>query len=403
MPAAPGGINTLFIGLMITGCALVALGADGASPPREGAVYQGMRFLYDIPKAPNGATAASPSQEPAAGSDYPSAGRKPYTPPKYIPRYSRDLAAPSRSRTAATAQSVRGTANGQMKSSNGPGDVDAPIRDDDRAYTSPSYSGYRGWGRYGYGRRAYYDYRRSLRWPVATYEWNDPRYGPGRADVYAYGDTFESGGGYGPVGGFGYAPGGGIPADAPYRDATSRWGGDHAYFDETSNARTGSLLQSALTSRDRGLAHFHKGQYREAADAFRLACDVNHGDPAARIYAGHALFATGRYREAVKYLRKAFELQPRIVYLTYDMRQDYPNRTDFDQQVAALREALRLAPRDSDRLFMLGYVYYYGGQREQAYSIFSQLVYWHPGDALARKLMEACQPPDVAVMPPARR
>ena len=47
------------------------------------------------------------------------------------------------------------------------------------------------------------------------------------------------------------------------------------YFDETSNARTGSLLQSALTSRDRGLAHFHKGQYREAADAFRLACDVD--------------------------------------------------------------------------------------------------------------------------------
>ena len=36
-----------------------------------------------------------------------------------------------------------------------------------------------------------------------------------------------------------------------------------------------------MTSRDRGLAAFRAGQYRKAADAFRLACDSNQGDPAA--------------------------------------------------------------------------------------------------------------------------
>lgn len=416
MPSAPGGIPTPLIILMIFVCVLTAWGADGASPtasqvgdtavstPREGAVQQGMRSLYDLPKTSNrrGTTAVPPSQGPTVRSDNSSAAGRPYPSSKYIPRYSRNLAPSPRSRSTAVARPARGLSNEAERNSAGPADSVSAVREDGRAYTAPSYSGYRGWGPYGYGRRAYYDYRRSLRWPVYTREWNDPVHGPARENVYAYGDTFESGGPwYGPGFGFGYAPGG-IPADAPYREATARWGGNFAHFDEAGNARTGSLLQSALTSRDRGLAHFQHGQYREAADAFRLACDVNQGDPAAQLYAGHALFATGRYREAVRYIRKAFELQPRIVYLTYDMRQDYPDVADFDRQVAALQEALRLSPRDPDRLFMLGYVLYYGGQREKAYDVFGRLVHYDPKDTLARKLMEACQPPDVVVMPSSR-
>ena len=71
MPLAPGGIHTLLIGLMITACSLTALGADGtsppagrspdvaASPPREGVVQQGLRSLYDMPKASSGGTPAA--------------------------------------------------------------------------------------------------------------------------------------------------------------------------------------------------------------------------------------------------------------------------------------------------------------------------------------------------------
>ena len=52
-----------------------------------------------------------------------------------------------------------------------------------------------------------------------------------------------------------------------------------------------------------------------------------------------SLFATGRYREAVKFLRSAFELQPRIAYLNYDMRKDYRRSDDFERQAAALDQS----------------------------------------------------------------
>jgi hypothetical protein len=68
--------------------------------------------------------------------------------------------------------------------------------------------------------------------------------------------------------------------------------------------------------------------------------ETDHGDAASRIYAGHTLFAIGRYRDGVRFLRRAFQLQPRITYLSYDIRDDYGDPADFDRQLEALREAL---------------------------------------------------------------
>jgi len=407
MPSAPSSTLTLLIGWMITACSLTALGADGTpSPPatdREGAVQRGLHSLYDMPKDSSGRPTA-PAPDSARGSHSPTA-QKPYSPPQNTPRYSRNLAATDRPRTPTTARLGAGTPAEQNPISPELRDPAPPFYND-RRYIGPSIGGYRGFGKYGYGRRSYYDYRRARRWPVYSREWNDPQYGPGREDVYSYGDSFTPGNfgyapgfGYGPGYDYGYPRGGFVPADEAYRAGTARRGPDYNYFDYMGNARTESLLHGALTSRDRGLAHFRQGQYREAADAFRLACETNNGDPAAQIYAGHALFATGRYRDAAKYLRKAFELQPRIVYLTYDMREDYRDRAEFDRQLAALQDALRLSPRDPDRLFVLGYVLYYGGQRDKAYGAFEKLAYLNPRDSLVIRLKEACQPPDVAIMP----
>lgn len=257
-----------------------------------------------------------------------------------------------------------------------------PLGDSDRSYINHSIGGYRGYGPYGYGRQGYFDHRRTLRWPGYSVRGSDGFYGPGDEDFYYYGDSY---------------------GDWAQSQGIAKWGWDFGYFEHQSNARTESLLQSALTSRDRGLAAFREGRYREAADAFRLACDTNQGDPAAQLYAGHALFAIGRYRDAARYLRKAFELQPRIIFLTYDMRSDYRTPAEFNQQFNALREALRISPRDEDRLFVMGYVLYYGGQRDRAYNAFVQLVDANPRDSLAVQFMEACQPPDVMVMPPGAR
>lgn len=174
-------------------------------------------------------------------------------------------------------------------------------------------------------------------------------------------------------------------------------GFDRGQFERVAIEREQSLLQHHSIHLKRGLEHFHKGDYQQAAAAFKLAADTHHGDPASRIYAGHTLFAVGRYQQAVTYLHRAFELQPKIALLDYDVRDDYPKNEDFDKHLAALEAAVKKAPNDTNRLLILGYVRYYAGQRDKAHAPLAQADRINRGDSLAQRLMEHCQPPDVAL------
>jgi len=172
-------------------------------------------------------------------------------------------------------------------------------------------------------------------------------------------------------------------------------GYDTGYFDRTSNERVESVLAHASAYLDRGIELFRQGRYLEAADTFQVASEMDQGSAASRIYAGHALFAVGRYRDAVRHIRRAFELQPRIAHLTYDMRGDYDEPAEFNEQYKALQTALKLSPRDPDRLFMIGYVLYYSGQRSQSYPFLARVHKLDKSDRLVAKLMRNAQPPDV--------
>lgn len=174
-------------------------------------------------------------------------------------------------------------------------------------------------------------------------------------------------------------------------------GYDYGRFDAETDSRVQALMSHASVQIDRGVQYFQQGQYQQAADTFQLAAETDQGDAIARIYAGHALFALGRYRDSTRYIRRAFELQPRISYLTYDIRGDYANPALFEQQIEALRKALDLSPRDTDRLFLLGYLHYYTGQRTAAYRCFMRAVEVDKTDTISDRLMRNAQPPDVEV------
>ena len=412
MPSAQGSIRMLLVGAILAVCGSIALGDDGGSAPasngaganagpRDGAVQQALRNLYIVPKGSNtsttnpasstwrdaGASVNTGRSDSADGEN--SGAARPSS------RWSPNLATNHRLKQSTAAQrTAADRPDDEDLRAAGLSDTRPAWRDQGRAYTPPSIGGYRGFGEYGYGRQGYADYRRTLRWPGYSVEGYDGMRGNYHENYSYYGDVpvgGPNGGGYGGYGGgyggnFAWQAGGGWTGDPNY-----------GYWEYQGDARTNSLVSGALTSRDRGLAAFRDGRYREAADAFRLACETNQGDPAAELYAGHALFAIGRYHDGVKYLRRALELQPRIAFLTFDMRDDYRDRTEFEQQFKALEEALRIAPRDEDRLFMLGYVLYYGGQRDRAYEPFARLLRIDPRDSVARRLMEACQPPDVVV------
>ena len=174
-------------------------------------------------------------------------------------------------------------------------------------------------------------------------------------------------------------------------------GYDYGRFTGDADERSTSLMAHASVQIDRGVKLFQQGQYQKAADTFQLASETDQGDPVTRIYAGHSLFALGRYRDAVRNLRRAFELQPRIAYLTFDIRGDYDDPARFEQQLVALGKALDLSPRDPDRLFLMGYVHYYTGQRSASYRFFSRLLEIDKNDSIAEPLMHNSQPPDVEV------
>jgi tetratricopeptide (TPR) repeat protein len=392
MPSARGSLCTLLAGAIVTVCGSMAIGDDPApapsgksaapalAPSRDGAVQQALRNLYIVPKASNGAAAGRPSAAPPAWRDR---GGSPHVEPaspssptregsaqtQPASRWSPNLATPYRLKQRSRAEQTAAEPPDEkdMRSA-GLGQTRPAYPEQDRSYSPRSIGGYRGVGEFGYGRQGYADYRRTIRWPGYSVEGYDEFAGAYRENFSYYGDS------------------------SPYG-----WGYDYGYFEYLANERTNSLIHSGLTSRDRGLTAFREGRYREAVDAFRLACETNQGDPAAQLYAGHALFAIGRYRDGVRHLRRALELQPKIVFLTYDMRDDYRDRVEFDRQFAALESALRISPRDEDRLFMLGYVLYYGGQRDRAYAAFARLLRVNPRDSLAMKLYDACQPPDVVV------
>ncbi len=229
--------------------------------------------------------------------------------------------------------------------------------------------------------------QRTARLPQHRRDFANRRYFGGLPNAYGYGDNpFYLGDPYGDVYRFGFLE-----------------GRDFAQFEIESNARTDANLAHAATHLDNGLTLFRSGHYAEAADAFRLAADTNQGDPAARLYAAHSLFAVGRYQEGVGYLRRAFELQPRIIYLSYDVRDDYGQRSDFDSQLEALKRAIASSPTNTDRLLMLGYLFYYTKQRDRAYPILARAAAIDPRDALVRQLLQNARPPDVELDRPVRK
>ncbi len=221
--------------------------------------------------------------------------------------------------------------------------------------------------------RSYYDYgqfgRRSAfdRPPLHTYD-------------YGYSNYYEY---YPPRDGY-YDPYQAMVAEA-YRQGVD----DGRHFEQFERAALMGIT-SYLDAMDFGLAAFADGRYTEAADGFLLAARLNQGDPASRIHAAQALFAQGLDAEAVAILRRAIELEPRIIHLPLDLRSDYGTPADFELHVAALTE--RAAdPDDFDAAVLLGYVRLFSGRGSAAMEPLARAASLRPDDLLVQRLMMRAQ------------
>ncbi len=153
-------------------------------------------------------------------------------------------------------------------------------------------------------------------------------------------------------------------------------------------ARDRNLLRTAREQIEKGSALFRAGRYAEAADAFRLAARSDHGDAAARLFVGHAYFALGRYADAIGFIRRAFDLQPKIAMLDYGIHALYGNAADFDKHVAALKAAAEARPNDRELWLLLGYVHRYSGNRDAGVAALTRAYEIEPRDRLTRALLD---------------
>jgi|GEM_PF-3784982 len=156
--------------------------------------------------------------------------------------------------------------------------------------------------------------------------------------------------------------------------------------------RRGTQLRDAnRTIVDEGMRFFRMGDYQRAAITWLRASELDQGDAASRLAAGHALFALGRYSEANRLLAHAFELTPQLASLSYDIRKDYGNVRDFDQQLAALERFVAANPRDYHGRLLLGYILSYTYGPGYGYEHLQPVIQTVPSDTFARKLWATAQ------------
>jgi hypothetical protein len=192
-----------------------------------------------------------------------------------------------------------------------------------------------------------------------------------------------------------YRYGGSVTADAyeqGYRDGYRD--GRRAEQFERAYEMGRASYQDALHD---GLGAFRDGDYGEAARQFLLATELHQGDPVSRLHATHALTAQGRYAEAVQMLRRAVQLQPKIVFLAADIRREYGREQDLPEHLHELEQAAQQAENDADLWLLLGYYQFYSEHRAAALKSFSRAAEVTGPDSVIDRFLDAGR----ASVPPA--
>lgn len=158
--------------------------------------------------------------------------------------------------------------------------------------------------------------------------------------------------------------------------------------------RKQQLLDAAGQATQEGVDQLRGGQYRAAVISLTRAADLDQGDPACRIYLALARVALGHDDDAAKVLRRALDLQPRLVPMTLRLGQYYPHEEDFIVQVDALAERVAGNPQaDARDYFLLGFMEFQCGWLDEAHAAFGDAARQRPKDALLQTYLDITRPP----------
>jgi tetratricopeptide (TPR) repeat protein len=141
-----------------------------------------------------------------------------------------------------------------------------------------------------------------------------------------------------------------------------------------------------------GLRLLKEGQCERAVIALTLAAELNHADPACRIHLAQARLARGHYREAGLALRRALQLQPKLVYADLHLDQYYKDEDELDRYTDALEKWVQEHAAHAEVHFLLGFLEFQRGDFEAAHVAFERVQSALPDDDLTRSYLEITKP-----------
>ena len=116
-----------------------------------------------------------------------------------------------------------------------------------------------------------------------------------------------------------------------------------------------------------GRKAFADGQYGRALELFRNAADITPKEPSAHYAISQALFALGKYREAVAAIAAGMALRADWPDARFHSRDLYWKKPElFDDHMKGLRAAVEAFPQDSSILFLLGHQLWFDGKHVEA-------------------------------------
>lgn len=197
------------------------------------------------------------------------------------------------------------------------------------------------------------------------------------------------------VAGYGYGP-----FSAPWAIADAYFSGryDERYerrrwMSETDTQRRRERLLSrheqALAD---GLDLLAAGDAARAVVQFTLAAQLDQGDPACRIHLSQARLALGHYSEAAAALRRALQLQPKLLYVPLELDRYYVVPGTLDRLTDALAEHARTARVGPEVLFLHAFLEYQRGEFGAAHAALRNVSQALPKDDLTHNLLEICKP-----------
>ncbi|MDR0537852.1 MAG: TonB family protein [Tannerellaceae bacterium] len=133
-----------------------------------------------------------------------------------------------------------------------------------------------------------------------------------------------------------------------------------------------------------GEAYYNRGNYRLAANAFKLAVEADPSDAEAYFSMGNTYRRQGSYSQAVSAYRKAIQAAPTFARAYNNLGDAYDDQAMYAQAITAYRKAISLKPDFVEAYCNLGSIYDERGDYTEAISLFEQALKIDPNYAYAK-------------------